>query len=108
MFKLYNKFNKKKRMEIPQNDFPDDTLCSIMNNYLKIYLSYKNSSTPNDKNMYKDELFYRLKQFHNFNPTFGRTYIYRRMKKRAVKYDDKHIKFNVLIKWIIIILMYNK
>ena len=94
MFKLYNKFHKKKKIEIPQDDFPDDTLCSIMNNYLKIYLSYKNSSTPNDKNMFKDELFHRLKQFQNFNPTFGRTYIYRKMKKRSVKYDDKHIKFN--------------
>ena len=94
MFKLYNKFHKKKKIEIPQDDFPDDILCSIMNNYLKIYLSYKNSSTPNDKNMHKDELFHRLKQFQNFNPTFGRTYIYRRMKKRSVKYDDKHIKFN--------------
>jgi|TARA_Y100000389_G_C17444472_1_gene510703 hypothetical protein len=94
MFKLYNKFHKKKKIEIPQDDFPDDTLCSVMNNYLKIYLSYKNSSTPNDKNMHKDELFHRLKQFQIFNPTFGRTYIYRRMKKRVVKYDDKHIKFN--------------
>jgi len=94
MFKLYNKFHKKKKIEIPQDDFPDDTLCSIMNNYLKIYLSYKNSSTPNDKNMYEDELFHRLKQFQKFNPTFGRTYIYRRKKKRALEYDDKHIKFN--------------
>lgn len=94
MFKLYNKFHKKNKIEIPQDDFPDDSLCSIMNNYLKIYLSYKNSSTQNDKNMHKDELFHRLKQFQNFNPTFGRTYIYRRIKKRAIEYDDKHPRFN--------------
>ena len=93
MFKLYNKFHKKNKIEIPQDDFPDDTLCSIMNNYLKIYLSYKNSSTPNDKNMYEDELFHRLKQFQKFNPTYGRTDIYRK-KRRALEYDDKHIKFN--------------
>lgn len=94
MFKLYNKYHKKNKLEIPHDDFPVETLCSIMNNYLKIYLSYKNSNTPNDKNMYRDELFFRLKNFKHFNPTFGRTYIYRKMKKKVVEYDDKHPKFN--------------
>ena len=94
MFKLYNKFHKKNKLEIPQDDFPVETLCSIMNNYLKIYLSYKNSNTSNDKNMYRDELFFRLKHFKHFNSTFGRSYIYRKMKKKVVEYDDKHPKFN--------------
>ena len=94
MFNLYNRTHKKNKLEIPHEDFPNDLLCNIMNNYLKIYLSYKNAITTNDKNMYKDELFYRLRRLKKFNPTFGRTYIYRKMKKRVVEYDDKHPKFN--------------
>ena len=95
MIEFYNKYNKKKNIEIPNDDFPNELLFSCMKNYLKLYVHFKKTTFQNDKNMYKDELLHKLSSFQRFNPKFGRKYVYRcNSLRKRINFESNHPPFN--------------
>lgn len=82
-------------------DFPKKQLVDIMKPYLTLYLSYKYSLINTEKINSKIILYKKLKDFYNFNPSFGRQKIkvhhYFSKNKKKYKniytYNDNHINF---------------
>lgn len=82
-------------------DFPKKQLVNIMKPYLTLYLSYKYSLINTEKINSKIILYKKLKDFYNFNPSFGRQKIkvhhYFSKNKKKYKniytYNDNHINF---------------
>lgn len=84
------------------DNFPKKQLVEIMKPYLLIYFTHKYSLINTKKMNSKILLYDKLKQFHLFNPSFGRkeikiqSYFSKNTKKyrNVCTYNDKHIDFH--------------
>ena len=85
-------------------DFPVDKLIKIFKPYLYVFYQSRYSLVEINKNNNYNKFIHQMNNFWQFNPNFGRKYIYVKSqfqlnyKKplRIVEYsfDDKHIKYN--------------
>lgn len=81
------------------NEFPRDTLISVMKPYHRLWLYYAYSLIPSTKMMHYKNLMFRLSELIKFNPLFGRMYItygstfHSTKPKRIIEFNDHHIQF---------------
>jgi hypothetical protein len=87
-----NSYTKKLRIDI---DFPMKRLVNIMRPYLMLYFKFLYSLDISERNISREELHIKLKQFYQFNPKFGRRFI--KLSKdspNTVEFNDMCIKFS--------------
>lgn len=87
-----NKYTKKIKIDA---EFPRDKLIEIFRPYLELFYKQSYSIDLNTRIMAKNELYLKLKDFYNFNPVFGRKFIFNNKKQPAVNssMNTNHIQF---------------
>jgi len=87
-----NTYTKKLRIDI---DFPMKRLVNIMRPYLMLYFKFLYSLDISERNISREELHNKLKQFYQFNPKFGRRFIkLSKDSQNTVEFNDTCIKFS--------------
>jgi hypothetical protein len=81
MIKEYNTYHDTNKINIDY-DFPTDVLIRIMKPYFHLYLTACYSLVPKNKTESKYKLTRKLKEFQQFNPSFGRKIV---VLKKSIK-----------------------
>ena len=102
MLSVFNKDKPYKKQIIISSKFPKKIIVEVFKPYLLLYISSKHLLIPILKKKAAYELYYKLLNFQNFNPCFGRIKI-KHIKKTVnnqvkilinQEYNDNHILFS--------------
>ena len=85
-----NRFSKKIKID-PM--FPIEKLIEIFRPYLELYYTQIYSFDLNAKSIAKNQLYWNLKEFYKFNPTFGRKIFVNDKNETTSCINDRHMKF---------------
>jgi len=85
-----NRFSKKIKIDPA---FPIDKLIDIFTPYLELFYTQIYSFDLNAKTIAKNQLYWKLKEFYKFNPTFGRKYFVSKNTQEIVSVNERHMKF---------------
>lgn len=102
MLSIFNKNKPYKNQINISSKFPKKKLIEIFKPYLLLYINSKNLLIPLLKKKAAYELYYKLLNFQNYNPSFGRIQIkhVKKIVNNQIKivinqeYNDKHILFS--------------
>jgi hypothetical protein len=85
-----NRFSKKIKID---PTFPVDKLIEIFIPYMELYYTQIYSFDLNAKTIAKNQLYWKLKDFYKFNPTFGRKFFVSKNTEEVVYVNEHHMKF---------------